>query len=1106
MKKLLSAVLLAALCGISSAAPRIVIGKTDKAPVIDGKVDAAEWKNAVEITGFSRYTASKYHPSDTVFLLMYDDDNIYLAVKSSWTGGQAYKGLKNGEDKIWRNDTIDARFQSDLKNSDSVYLICGEPGGAQSLMKGSKLKEWDAKIPAKSWTRDSGEIIGGVKSFNRTLWDYEVAIPFKEIEMTTPEDGMEIGFNIMRNYSENSKLASLRWTSWTRPTPGKAFGRPADFGRLVFGGNIPVYKFSQMEDLSGGDIVLKGNILNLSGRSAKVLSTVEVVIPERKKVILDKTETTEVQNKAEKAFSSVGKVYLKRSMDLMLTQKVACDGKILYENSYMFTTLPAFHCELIPLFLQNKLVITANVKKVGGLSNGFKVTASVASKKDGKKIDGIQFAPFNGPKVLKGSTDISGLKPGPCNVCIELTDNGKQVAVQNLELDIPEKPEWLGNKLGISDKVPVPYTPVKSTADSVSVWGRTYKFGKSLFPEQILSQGKNLLCGPMELVAETDRGKIVWRDPKLVCRSSKDTEAVFDFTAQNPQLDLKGTIKAEYDGFIRIDFELTPKGKITVRDLALRYKMADESAYYARAYGAYPGLGYAAYLKKDGTGGEIKQNIWRFSGTGWLWENAFIYYLWTGGDETGLTLAVNSDENFNTAKYVRIVPDGEMSDVTFRIIGKDTVVAKPKKFAVGIQATPVKALPAPEVYHFGYYFPIPEKFWPGMKGLYAAATYAGLQEGTGYPGLSENGKKTARAMYKYGVRVFPDGAYSWVADDLPVHKIYGKELVGSSNFSMSYGGKNTFGYCRKSAFADYLCWIYKKRYEDGARGLYHDGVNLGLCDSEFHNCGYVDENGKRGKTNGIFEVRETFKRIYTMHKELSPDFFTFVHNSPVTPIGGFADGCCEGESWTEDYSNLTTHQFRAGFAVYNRMGPAFNLYTFVSYNWRYNDLKAVTKTWELIPICLSYNMYPVFSGIGSNAECIGYCGLVPVWEIMDEWFTTAKLYRFWDKNHPVSVSTPDLKATVYLKKDEGRALVLIANIDRKSVKGTFSVDTEKLFGGKAACEIREIFPGEFVYSKTAGFQTVRKKEYRKMTESPSDKIKAEFPQRGIRYFEVSKKK
>ena len=126
MKKLLSAVLLAALCGISSAAPRIVIGKTDKAPVIDGKVDAAEWKNAVEITGFSRYTASKYHLSDTVFLLMYDDDNIYLAVKSSWTGGQAYKGLKNGEDKIWRNDTIDARFQSDLKNSDSVYLICGE--------------------------------------------------------------------------------------------------------------------------------------------------------------------------------------------------------------------------------------------------------------------------------------------------------------------------------------------------------------------------------------------------------------------------------------------------------------------------------------------------------------------------------------------------------------------------------------------------------------------------------------------------------------------------------------------------------------------------------------------------------------------------------------------------------------------------------------------------------------------------------------------------------------------------------------------------------------------------------------------------------------------
>lgn len=1101
--KILLFLFVTAFCTFCSAASFITVSKTSTAPVIDGKINDNEWKNAVEITGFTRFSDGKYKPSDTVLLMMYDNDNIYIGCKSSWTGNQMYKKLSAKDNgKMFFNDTVDIRF---IVNN-TLFVIAGDPMGHEFFRKTTKMSEWSPAITMKSYVRDSGEIIGGVKSFNRTLWDYEAAIPFKELGMKSPAEGSKIGFAFMRNYAETSKLGSGRWTSLHRHTPGKHFGNSNDFGQLVFGGNSPVYKMEQMSELTGGDVRLKGTVFNPVKNTVKVQPAVEVVLPARNnKVALDKSESLTVGKKAV-SFDVKGKVYLRRSMDLVLTNKITANGRTLYENSYLFTTLPAFHCELIPLFLQDKLVITSNVKKISGLSKDFKVIASIKAKKDGKSLKNIKFEHEKDPKYLKSKVDISSFKPGEHTVSIELIDKGKVVAVQNHELNIPAKPEWFGNKLGISDKVPVPYTPLKSTADSVSVWGRTYKFGKSLFPEAITSQNGAVINGAMELHAVTDKGVIVWKNPKLVRRYTKDTEAVFDFTAQHPQLNLKGTVKVEYDGFMRIDFTLDPKSKTTLKNLSIRYKMADKNAFYARAY-SYPHYGYAAYLKKDGTGGEIKQNIWRFSGNGWKWQDAFVYYLWTGGDDAGLTLMVESDCNFNTAKYVSITPAGDDAEVVFNIIDKATPVKVPRSYSIALQATPVKALPEPEKYHFGYYFPVKKHQEKHLKGFHAAACYSGLAAGCAYPGLTNLGKEWSKRFYNnYGFRIFADGAYSWVADNLPVHKIYGKELQNSSNFSMSYGGKNTVSYCRKGAFADYLCWIYKKRFEDGARGAYHDGVNPGFCDSEFHGCGYVDVDGKRGKTNNIFAIRETFKRLYTMHKELAPDFFTFVHNSPVTPIGGFADGCCEGESWSQDYSIMTTHHFRAGFACYNRMSAAFTLYPFVSYNWRYKDLKAVTKVDELIPICLAYNMYPAGSGMGGGNECIGYINMYPVWGIMDEYFTTSEIFRFWDKNNPVKVSTPDLKAVVYLKKGQNKALVLIANIDRKKVNGTFKINTAKLFGNNAKCEIREIIPAQYTYDKAKNdFYISSKKSFKNMPGKADSEFNAEFAGRGIRYFEVIKK-
>ena len=97
-------------------------------------------------------------------------------------------------------------------------------------------------------------------------------------------------------------------------------------------------------------------------------------------------------------------------------------------------------------------------------------------------------------------------------------------------------------------------------------------------------------------------------------------------------------------------------------------------------------------------------------------------------------------------------------------------------------------------------------------------------------------------------------------------------------------------------------------------------------------------------------------------------------------------------------------------------------------------------------------------------------------------------------------------AVVYLKKGQNKALVLIANTDRKKVNGTFKINTAKLFGNNAKCEIREIIPAQYTYDKAKNdFYISSKKSFKSMPGKADSEFNAEFSKRGIRYFEVKKK-
>ncbi|HUU22176.1 MAG TPA: glycoside hydrolase domain-containing protein, partial [Phycisphaerae bacterium] len=118
------------------------------------------------------------------------------------------------------------------------------------------------------------------------------------------------------------------------------------------------------------------------------------------------------------------------------------------------------------------------------------------------------------PRLRRGFGEtvlpVGRMAPGPYTVQVQALDAaGKVLAGKASEkYELPDTP-WLGNRLGRSDKIQPPWTPLERQGDTLAVWGRTYELkGGFGLPQQIVSQGKKLLARPvtLEIVRE---GKVV---------------------------------------------------------------------------------------------------------------------------------------------------------------------------------------------------------------------------------------------------------------------------------------------------------------------------------------------------------------------------------------------------------------------------------------------------------------------------------------------------------------------------------------------------------------------------------------------------------------------
>ena len=217
------------------------------APVIDGKLDDAAWKDSSAATGFTR--VNTYRPAQpTTVRVTWDKANFYLAYAcqtqaAAATAGAGVLKLNAGDnamgdfasrmtDKLdaafWQGDYIEFLIdpKSDLKN----YLrFAVNPKGVLFTGKAFNDAADDTGmlnqdlLSGKRWIDKNWKGACTVKAaFADGAWTVEMAIPWTTLEVGEPKPGMKMGVQFMRN-----QAATGEYSEWS------AAGRDRNTGAML---------------------------------------------------------------------------------------------------------------------------------------------------------------------------------------------------------------------------------------------------------------------------------------------------------------------------------------------------------------------------------------------------------------------------------------------------------------------------------------------------------------------------------------------------------------------------------------------------------------------------------------------------------------------------------------------------------------------------------------------------------------------------------------------------------------------------------------------------------------------------------------------------------
>lgn len=862
--------------------PTLVLPRRTAPIVVDGQISEEEWSRSVQTTGFVGIESKVFASTQTTVRGLYDDEAIYLALDSAlpervkqdlaMTAGMTGV-LRQTQDRfdtsVDHDDALEVnvmpRWPADAPTAEGTWYRLVVNG----LNTHYDYAISDQNVISLDWNPEwqSASTVDGEG------WHAEIRLPYAAFDAAPPSAGEQWGLNFIRIWQA---LQSGReaWCVGPAGTPGYRYAvAPVRFGDTT----VPVVQLADWGPVQDNRLAVRGQVINLADTPLALRAAVG-------------SDSGEVELTQELQVPPGGAAPLRfdariqePATSLLTLEVTDGEGKVVWLRSQ------------VPVLVRDVLEITSAHFPSAGI---FKVMADAGRLRDtplaqlalSVTMQDQQGTPVLPPRTLSpmpGYTcgvelDVSSLPPGRYQARCEIRAGEQQVTERLIAYEKQPPPEWLGNSIGITDRVPGPFSPLVRGGETIACWGREYRYDGRLFPSQIISQGGELLAGPVELVLY-DMSGASWSSVAAPTQGTwgraTDFRVEFDRSCRLGAVPVTVSSWIECDGFLWNTIRIPACGE-TVARLVVRVPLNKSWSEYINPYD-YSTVN-TGKLKRDGWSGG-GQPLWLGNGTG-------------GFQFTCETLAPCRLRE--GTKPLRVVCAEDANVLELTLIDTPTRLDEPFSVSWGWVATPTRP-PTP-----GY------RGWAtgncSMSPGYMWYWPPGTEFDPRWLGYSHFISETERPDGQ-GKRLISGGPYVVTSScpvSVPEYAYWGDEWSPSRTGRRADGG---IGQCSVAAqsWTDFFVWCYRRLYDRGRFvGLYYDCAPY-LPDDNIYHGGGVRVDDRILPTNPVLAARRIAQRLYCMLRELEPEqTMVLYHNSGQIDMAflSWCDVFVDGENFTSRLS------------------------------------------------------------------------------------------------------------------------------------------------------------------------------------------------------------
>jgi hypothetical protein len=635
---------------------------------------------------------------------------------------------------------------------------------------------------------------------------------------------------------------------------------------------------------------------------------------------------------------------------------------------------------------------------------------------------------------------------------------------------------WEGNKLGITDKVLPPFTPVVVSGTSVGVVQREYKVNGLGLPDSVRSQGRELLAGP--IILKTGDGQTLSGNGKFTRKNQQ--AATFEGKASGPGVSIKTRTTTEYDGCMKVELDLLPSAKPQeVKSMWLEIPIKDSEAPLWHVSTS------ALRVNPAGTTPEGVGDIWdsrRFADGNWY--GNFKPYIWLGGEGRGICWFADNDRGWelnvdqknpdNSVPCLVLHREKGILTLRVNIIQKPVTITEPRHIVFGLMASPAKPMPSDwRRTNFGYscegYGNIN---WMGAEYWGADHTCPCKYPRNGDMSIID-AMRDARLGEKIDVPAFQKG---WEERNfkpgMPVGGITGQQMLWllnvSINVAQNAGTKDqlsvyweefhstnslheevktfqnewsgTYGFGSTGAlvpsYQDFACWWGAEFVKRGV-GLYFDNAFPKRAYDPITSPAYRLPNGDIQPSAGMWAHREYLRRIWIIHKTMShPQLPThmMIHmtNTHIIPYMVWSDSLLDLEWFygPEPQQSKYAHEMLRTESLGRQSGSIPLVLADINSTKTPEELSIAERT--RFGTMMVHEIKARYGGEWAK----------PFERLLDFGYgkDDCQVYNYWDEGYPVKVSSDQVKSLLLKRGKE--LLLVLATWEKKPDRVQITLDAK----------------------------------------------------------------